>query len=296
MFHVSRFNGIERRQYECEIVTPMFLGGADPRSAELRVPPIKGLLRFWWRALNPTSYDILKKKEAAVFGDAGTEYGKSPLKMSATEGKLERGQYQPLPHHNDLPKNRSFPCFLPGSKISVTVWGRDEHHKLFKLFCLLGGIGKRSRRGFGCMRIKTIDHQPPSGKQAIDEIYELINALSGGEDNFRKTNNGIERSKWPPSSIRYPYLRRVEIGNKYKYMASLLETIGKASHEYKSDFTGYAKKNDRFASPIYVSTLKVGNEYHPLISSLNVAFRDDPSRHGVDNSKQFVEKIMRGAS
>jgi CRISPR/Cas system CMR-associated protein Cmr1 (group 7 of RAMP superfamily) len=34
------------------VVTPMFLGGAkaDDR-AELRVPPIKAALRFWWRAI-----------------------------------------------------------------------------------------------------------------------------------------------------------------------------------------------------------------------------------------------------
>ncbi|HPU57120.1 MAG TPA: type III-B CRISPR module RAMP protein Cmr1, partial [Verrucomicrobiota bacterium] len=34
------------------IVTPMFLGGANPESqAELRISSIKGALRFWWRAL-----------------------------------------------------------------------------------------------------------------------------------------------------------------------------------------------------------------------------------------------------
>lgn len=36
-----------------KIVTPMFLGGADRNEpAELREPSIKGILRFWWRALN----------------------------------------------------------------------------------------------------------------------------------------------------------------------------------------------------------------------------------------------------
>jgi len=33
-----------------KIVTPMFLGGAD-HEEEIRVPSIKGALRFWWRAL-----------------------------------------------------------------------------------------------------------------------------------------------------------------------------------------------------------------------------------------------------
>jgi CRISPR/Cas system CMR-associated protein Cmr1 (group 7 of RAMP superfamily) len=36
-----------------EIVTPMFLGGADPKTPQgIRPASVKGALRFWWRALN----------------------------------------------------------------------------------------------------------------------------------------------------------------------------------------------------------------------------------------------------
>jgi CRISPR-associated protein Cmr1 len=34
-----------------KIVTPMFLSGADQEATELRPPTIKGVIRFWWRAL-----------------------------------------------------------------------------------------------------------------------------------------------------------------------------------------------------------------------------------------------------
>lgn len=40
-FYVGRFRNIEAREFEVEVVTPLFLGGADPGRAELRVPPIK---------------------------------------------------------------------------------------------------------------------------------------------------------------------------------------------------------------------------------------------------------------
>jgi CRISPR-associated protein Cmr1 len=34
-----------------ETVTPLFLGGADPRGApELRPPPFRGAMRYWLRA------------------------------------------------------------------------------------------------------------------------------------------------------------------------------------------------------------------------------------------------------
>jgi hypothetical protein len=30
-FYINRFSGIERKTYEVEIITPMFLGGADTK-------------------------------------------------------------------------------------------------------------------------------------------------------------------------------------------------------------------------------------------------------------------------
>ncbi len=39
-------------EFECETITPMFLAGADGKTPELRPPSIKGLMRFWWRAIN----------------------------------------------------------------------------------------------------------------------------------------------------------------------------------------------------------------------------------------------------
>ena len=41
-FYISRFKGLESQEYEVEIVTPLFLGGADPKKAELRAPSITG--------------------------------------------------------------------------------------------------------------------------------------------------------------------------------------------------------------------------------------------------------------
>lgn len=32
--------------FECEVVTPMFLAGADGKTPELRAPSIKGAIRF----------------------------------------------------------------------------------------------------------------------------------------------------------------------------------------------------------------------------------------------------------
>jgi CRISPR-associated protein Cmr1 len=51
--------------FNCEIITPMFLAGADTGQPELRPPSIKGAMRFWWRAVQRfTSPDDLKRRDA----------------------------------------------------------------------------------------------------------------------------------------------------------------------------------------------------------------------------------------
>lgn len=67
------------------IVTPAFLGGADPtRTAELRVPSIKGQLRFWYRATDPD----FRRNEQRLFGS--TDAGQSSFLLV-----LEGGQPDP---------------------------------------------------------------------------------------------------------------------------------------------------------------------------------------------------------
>ncbi len=69
-------------QFTCEVLTPLFSGGADPRGApELRIPAIRGVLRYWYRTLIGTTLlpdgdgeiGMLQAKEAEVFGS--TDHG-----------------------------------------------------------------------------------------------------------------------------------------------------------------------------------------------------------------------------
>ena len=63
-----------------ELVTPLFMHGADPRdAAELRPPSFRGLLRFWYRAaLADPNLDRLRDRERAVFGSTNQA---SPLRL-----------------------------------------------------------------------------------------------------------------------------------------------------------------------------------------------------------------------
>ncbi|MDD5205079.1 MAG: type III-B CRISPR module RAMP protein Cmr1, partial [Desulfobacterales bacterium] len=67
-------------RFECEVLTPLFLGGAETRvKPELRSPSIRGALRYWYRAMlggsslvaisaNENHLKALRDYEARVFG------------------------------------------------------------------------------------------------------------------------------------------------------------------------------------------------------------------------------------
>ena len=56
---------MKHAEIEMHFVTPAFLSGADQKEAEFRAPSVRGLLRWWTRALG---YAELEK---TLFGSAG---------------------------------------------------------------------------------------------------------------------------------------------------------------------------------------------------------------------------------
>lgn len=292
-FYISRFNGMEQRKLEVEVITPLFLGGSDPKKAELRVPSIKGALRFWWRAINPhLSLKDLSQQESELFGDAGEEYGKSKVKIKFDKILYYNGKDKenPVPHKKVPFK---FPCFMPGGKFSLKIYGNQKMIDLFKLLAIVGGIGKRSRRGFGSFSISRIDGETYKTKSSIDEILTLIQNVS--DNKFRIDNDKIIRSDNVHAD--YAYIKTIEIGNgPFSNYKPLLEKIGQSSHDNNSDFTGYAKGKERFASPIYVSIVNYPEGYKPIVSTLNASFKSKNQHHGQDKSVQFKKDILSGGS
>ncbi|MCL6635774.1 MAG: type III-B CRISPR module RAMP protein Cmr1 [Peptococcaceae bacterium] len=71
-------------------LTPAFIGGPDGSSAELRPPSVKGMLRFWWRAVNAGNFRLneLKLNEARIFGDASGNGRVSSFLIQVKSGNL----------------------------------------------------------------------------------------------------------------------------------------------------------------------------------------------------------------
>jgi CRISPR-associated protein Cmr1 len=170
---------------EFQLVTPAFLAGAEQKSPELRVTSIKGALRFWWRARRFAGcrggIDGMRQDESLIFGDSGaTGCSAVVMKVNGTLTIANPGTI--LPIMDDYPGARYLGygvmesvgsqkrrtragelirgCLQPGP-FQVTFISKKVFDPSFidavKLFGLLGGIGSRSRKGYGSVTLLRLE-------------------------------------------------------------------------------------------------------------------------------------------
>jgi len=167
--------------YEVEIITPCFCAGADQKKAEIRVPSIRGQLRWWFRALGGT-----REEETAVFGGvhgravtskvwlrvSDVQHGPEidlPKMRIGTSGayiwyfaavsgdkkrwwntpprKGQRGVVNPDGH---LPPGTTFKLHI-GFRKELTQNERNLFDHTLECFLRFGGIGMRLTRAMGAL-------------------------------------------------------------------------------------------------------------------------------------------------
>jgi len=170
--------------FEVEAITPIFMRGADQRCAEIRASSIKGLMRWWFRALagNYFGNDIvgLKKVEDYVFGSTG---GRSRVILSLELDDKNNLEYDKKPLPMVWRKDRKTKMTigrLQGSaikgKFNVYIKSYNDDllelafYSLYTLFTL-GSIGFRHTRGAGSVKINAINFE--NFKPNVDVSYDF---------------------------------------------------------------------------------------------------------------------------
>ncbi|WP_273845472.1 type III-B CRISPR module RAMP protein Cmr1 [Rubrobacter calidifluminis] len=203
---------MEKIEATFRVVTPMFMSGADQSKAELRLPSIKGALRFWWRALAWSRYGDLQKireEETRLFGSTDEGQAAVLLKLfSQTMPKvLEKGQI--LKDGENVvgegtrylgygvmeafaSKNRSTqagqlirPCLLSPFEFTLELrFGRlateqqiSSSIETLKLMGLVGSLGSKSRKGYGSLTLTKLSYSnepwsPPS------DVHKMVESLT----------------------------------------------------------------------------------------------------------------------
>ncbi|MEJ5170703.1 MAG: type III-B CRISPR module RAMP protein Cmr1 [Fimbriimonadales bacterium] len=149
------------------LLTPMLGGGPEQGKPDLQQPfrakSIRGQLRWWYRRIVPvSSYEELWEKESHLFGSAGKDekdsnpgrvrivVDQSPAPETATKpvNRLDGHRYA----WGLFAKEAATNLVLSEHSAVVTLHGLDDD-SLFSLaaWLLFGGLGARTRRGFGSL-------------------------------------------------------------------------------------------------------------------------------------------------
>ena len=182
---------METLTVKLKVVTPLFLGGAQPMEhAELRAPSIKGALRFWYRAIDP---DYLEY-EGRIFGGTKENEGQACFLSRVSEviesrkkddkdgeardsrwdtKKIAYLGYGPINRDKtgkvikdkagkQRPEQKAMtlrPYIRAGTTFSLSLYFKPNTpsdyvarvKKALWALVMLGGLGARSRKGFGSM-------------------------------------------------------------------------------------------------------------------------------------------------
>ena len=287
-----------------ETVTPMFLHGYDTGELELRPPPFKALFRYWWRTVqNLTNSRDLREREARRFGSTD---GRAPFSIRIPGEQIEKIKQELWGNIACCPIK---PIWIPVPAYGVEqgfclelitkdVAATTTYTQIAKLGFLLGGIGNRSRRGFGSIRDTAWSFTDVPGLQ--NEILATLNAVAGPAAHtprFRINGsfsiNGhtvqiIESTL--PSFPKYPVIWRIYFGNPINDVDRLLENIGRATHNHSHSALGGI--SPRMASPIHVRIQKINNGFIPIVTQLNSIF-PSAAPHSYEKKQQnFIQEII----
>lgn len=176
-----------------KVVTPLFCSGAEQfQRAEFRIPSLKGVLRFWYRAIDPEFNQNASKNgptfESKIFGGSRSKEGRSTFSMRlkgqcyATEkwdknrdsiqslavghGKESKNGiiYFSYPFDTGRDESRQQRAFVsPGRTLQVAMaFNQEPDLKTMRaiaaawwLFGHIGGLGARVRRGFGSIALQS---------------------------------------------------------------------------------------------------------------------------------------------
>lgn len=246
------------------VVTPMFLSGSDRNHAELRLPSFKGALRFWWRALSAEYFDNdlqkLRAAEDTLFGSTRTGASRVRMRIVScdTVRTVEKGEI--LRDGNDVigegarylgygvmeafaSKKRETKagqllraCLQSPLSFEVELTCRGlltENQRAsllnaLKALGLMGGLGTRSRRGYGSIGLESLslDGEAKWNKpQTMGDLYRTIKALYTQQSNCK-----LPKYTALSSLSRHVILK----AKKSATPLELLDTVGREMMRYRS--------------------------------------------------------------
>lgn len=187
-----------------QTITPLLMYGADNKDdrtnssiraePELRATAIRGLLRYWLRAVLGGKFTAISKvyeHESAILGSTDTG---SRINVRVQTGRsMQIAENQTVLPRQTRGYSLTHTGFVPNSEFRITLSTHpldksgvlDENGDLVKAVFLMthfSGLGRRSRRGSGNMRVvevKGYEGEPPldSLPENRDELAQYLSTV-----------------------------------------------------------------------------------------------------------------------
>lgn len=306
-------------ELELEVITPMFSFGDNKELSEFRITELKSLMRNTFRQIYCFNKpEDMKKKEEILFGSTKN---KSPISFKLNSPIVGNGKRDMLPHRETKDEREMLPYRKTKNKESKTncisestiiknlymIVNNNSNIELYINLLIqssiLGGIGKRSRKGFGAFKINSISgidekYNYLFKKSPVDvlkecEIYLKDNDLYKVRKN-RYRNNKIEKlifddSIYKKNKLNFPYIKNINFIkiSKNRDYTNLIKLVSQLTHNRLDDkvikednkiiidpnILGNCKsgnrKINRFASPICVSFWENNIDKYMIVKELN---------------------------
>lgn len=226
------------------LITPMFGGGVEINGPQkphdpitpIRVPSIRGQLRFWWRACNPakaTTAEELFKAEEAIWGSnkepskvqialvgpkptpkavdvLSQPQGKTYWRVNSEYEAIAYGLFPLQPPQKPKNDEQRRPGVLWRIDEPITLRLQlpadleDSVREALNAWTLFGGIGGRTRRGFGAVefvRASCPDLSPRTTHEFLKQLLDRpqiqgIPSLAGATLKTRTEPHAEPRAAW----------------------------------------------------------------------------------------------------
>lgn len=257
---------LKKITFEIETITPMFLAGAEQGKAELRAASLKGLLRFWWRALQAESnIEMLRNRESQIFGSSDEKMGggsnfairiipkeelkptknkfpSNPQYQVPVEGKtfkvnileyLAYGTYEYVQKQGNVFTREYYPA---KTKFDIVVSFTDEECKSEALkaiyvWSIFGGIGSRSRNGFGSFDVL-------NKEKVFEDIKEVVSI------NTPYIKGNMEKLVKKETIVSYSsFAQGTKLFKTRNSLASGLDSLADIGKIYKNGRIGLEKRH-----------------------------------------------------
>jgi len=249
--------------FECKTITPMFMYGADGKTTpELRPASIKGVMRFWWRAIcGNSNIQELKDIESKFFGSTKRR-SKVNIRISDIQDNIK--SYQELINEikafNGI-KYNFYPIFMQNKgkfyfdtltfDLIVSSYDNNTLEEAINSLIYLhffGALGSRNRRGAGSIKLTV--------KENKDKLFEnkltLLDTSSiQTKEQFRKHIFNLINQIEPTSNTLYTtFFKNIYIFEPKRDWKSALEIVAKPFQKFRTENKSNVLETPNFGFPI----------------------------------------------